>query len=195
MLRRKQLRKNKNTYLSCYGSSLVLFKDRRSRGPSSLRSDSQSSPRKNSQVSSSLGFLRDSLRASLAQVAPRWSRVLPRKTKQILPIQYHLFFLKHYNIAITILYFVRSGWIGIGIGNWSNLGIDGFYWSSLESSKHNSGTMTSSAFTPYFGLDESHPDDGPHLLRNGFPLRWLGSGGGNHSNGCLDQLIDQCLWR
>ena len=72
---------------------------------------------------------------------------------------------------------MRSGWIGIGVGSWSNLGIDGFYWSDVTSSKHNSGAMMASVYSLYFNLEDAHPNDGPNLLRNGFPLRCLVIGG------------------
>lgn len=85
----------------------------------------------------------------------------------------------NYNIAIPPLYFVRSGDIVTLSGHLRFANSGGYFWSFSASSKHYSGGFYPSTYFLDFNTSEIYPSDGPSYRWYGFPLRRLGSGGGD----------------
>ena len=85
-------------------------------------------------------------------------------------------------ITITLLlhppYFVRSGYLPFNPEYLRNMGRNSELWSSIASSRRFDNTTLSSAYYFEFNIDNILPSNGPNVRWMGFPLRWLGSGGG-----------------
>ncbi len=70
---------------------------------------------------------------------------------------------------------MRSGYIELPTtaSRLKYAGVDGHYWSSVTTSKHSSGSVTSSAYVLYFNAIVVNPSNGPNYLWYGFSLRYL----------------------
>ena len=75
---------------------------------------------------------------------------------------------------------MRSGYISNG-HLWI-AGINGYNWSALASSKHNSGSTTSSAYYLVFDASGTYSSHGPNYRWDSFPLCYLVIGGGDQAN-------------
>ncbi len=139
---------NKNIE-KCGGDNYYFSGDRRSRGPS--------------------------LRARAAYPSLVALRTSPEKNSY--PPYYHSHFLFYYfltkyiyNIAITILYFVRSGYIYIMGGRPSGMNVSGYAWLSTLGYD---GLDRLRAYSFNFGPTGVTPDNPPNHCWFGFPLGWL----------------------
>ena len=68
---------------------------------------------------------------------------------------------------------MRSGNININSGHLSDIGIRGYNWSTLLSSRFYSGSAIPSAYYYTFGVSRVGPSDGSDVRWTAFPLRWL----------------------
>ena len=73
----------------------------------------------------------------------------------------------------SLPYFVRSGNINMSNGRLRNAGINGYNWSTMASSKHNSGSAVPSAYDLGFDATGVYPSHGPNFRWIGFSLRCL----------------------
>ncbi len=85
-----------------------------------------------------------------------------------------MFFMVHSSswlIAITPLYFVRSGNVNIELGHLMSASYTGYIWSLAASSRHHDGIIIPSAYRLAFTTTSVNPSYGPYLRWHAFPLR------------------------
>lgn len=96
----------------------------------------------------------------------------------------------NYIITYPPLYFVRSGTVYSNIGRLGIAGYNGYNWLSSTTSKiwNNAGL---GAYCLHFSATNTHLPEGPLDRWSGFPLRGLGSGGGDQQIAHLVHLSDR----